>query len=95
MNELHGLATGLQDTTTGLLVGKNAISSALLKATKALGIVDAADQEIPGLDVITDGLTVATGLGAMIASAFDEPKVPDLPKFTPQGVPQIADQFGA
>ena len=63
---------------------KGTIGRLLGGATKSLLGIDLADQEIPGLGAITDGLTVAAGIGSLVASAFDvggesEPPPPDLP----------------
>ena len=49
-------------------------------ASKTLLGIDAVDQEIPGLGEITDGLTVAAGIGSLIATAFEKgPKIPKAP----------------
>ena len=62
----RGLATGL---ATGLSA-----------ASKALLGIDAVDQEVPGLGMITDGLTVAAGIGSLVATAFEKgPKLPKAP----------------
>ena len=72
---------------------KGTIGRLLGGATKSLLGIDLADQEIPGLDVITDGLTVAAGIGSLIASAFDsggpEPEAPKDP-----GQSGVSGSFG-
>tara|TARA_R110001592_G_scaffold137031_2_gene354659 strand:- start:2783 stop:3079 length:297 start_codon:yes stop_codon:yes gene_type:complete len=56
------------------------VSAGLSAASKALLGIDAVDQEIPGLSTITDGLTVAAGIGSLVATAFEKgPKVPKAP----------------
>ena len=56
------------------------VSAGLSAASKTLLGIDAVDQEIPGLSTITDGLTVAAGIGSLIASAFEKgPKIPKAP----------------
>ena len=52
-------------------VAKGSVGKLLSGATKGLLGIDLADQEIPFLGEITDGLTVAAGVGSLIASAFD------------------------
>jgi|TARA_R110000824_G_scaffold181555_1_gene362428 hypothetical protein len=56
------------------------VATGLSAASKALLGIDAVDQEIPGLSTITDGLTVAAGIGSLIATAFEKgPKIPKAP----------------
>lgn len=74
---LATVSRGLQQASTGLLIGKGATSTALSGLSDILGTVDLFDQEVPVLGLITDGLTVATGIGSLVASAFDTgPKAP-------------------
>ena len=56
------------------------VATGLSAASKALLGIDAVDQEIPGLSTITDALTVASGIGSLVATAFEKgPKVPKAP----------------
>lgn len=90
---LHILSSSLQEASTGLLVGKGALGTTLSGLSKALGVIDVGDQEIPVLGAITDGLTVATGVGSIIAAAFDKPKAP---KEAPvAATASVGEQFGA
>ena len=50
---------------------RGTVTNVLGGATKALLGVDLADQEIPFLGEISDGLTVAAGIGSLVASAFE------------------------
>jgi len=50
---------------------RGTVTNVLGGATKALLGVDLADQEIPFLGEVTDGLTVAAGIGSLVASAFE------------------------
>tara|TARA_R110000824_G_scaffold384994_2_gene579159 strand:+ start:349 stop:645 length:297 start_codon:yes stop_codon:yes gene_type:complete len=69
------------------------LSAGLGAASKTLLGIDAVDQEIPGLGAITDGLTVAAGIGSLIASAFEKgPKEPDAPK--PTAAPSVGGSYG-
>ena len=58
---------GVPLATVGLRSGGKILGA----AAKTLLGVDLADQEIPFLGEITDGLTVAAGIGSLVASAFD------------------------
>ena len=73
---------GARGTVTNLLSG----------AAKGLLGIDAIDQEIPGLGAITDGLTVAAGIGSLVASAFD---VGDSPDPTPPKEAQVGGVGGS
>ena len=56
------------------------VATGLSAASKALLGIDAFDQEIPMLGTITDGLTVAAGIGSLVATAFEKgPKLPKAP----------------
>ena len=56
------------------------LATGLSAASKALLGIDAVDQEVPGLGMITDGLTVAAGIGSLVATAFEKgPKLPKAP----------------
>ena len=63
--------------------------------TGALGTIDIADQEIPILGAITDGLTVAAGAGALIESAFGGGGDSDPAPAPPPALPQVVTQLGA
>mgnify|MGYP003628087948 FL=1 len=55
-----------------MLGGARGVAGKLLSgATKGLLGIDAVDQEIPFVGEISDGLTVAAGVGSLIASAFE------------------------
>lgn len=86
---LGKVASILQDTSVGSIVAKGALG----KLSGALGTIDLFDQEVPVLGLITDGLTVATGLGSIIATAFDNPAPPPSPTKAP--TVQVAQQYGA
>tara|TARA_R110000824_G_scaffold105666_3_gene250076 strand:- start:396 stop:680 length:285 start_codon:yes stop_codon:yes gene_type:complete len=74
-------------------VAKGTIGKLAGGALKGLLGIDAVDQEIPGLGAITDGLTVAAGVGSLIASAFDTgPAEPDAPKDPGPG--EVGGSFG-
>ena len=77
-----------------MLGGSARGASALLGgAAKGLLGLDAIDQEIPGLGAITDGLTVAAGIGSLVASAFEKgPKLPDMP--TIKKIASIGGSYG-
>lgn len=70
----------------------NKVSKELGLATAAEGALDVADAPIPGLDILTQGLTLATGLGTIIASVFDKPK--EDKELPPQPEPEVGEQFG-
>ena len=56
------------------------VATGLSAASKALLGIDAVDQEIPGLGEISDALTVAAGIGSLVATAFEKgPKIPKAP----------------
>ena len=69
------------------------VSAGLSAASKALLGIDAVDQEIPGLGEISDALTVAAGIGSLVASAFEKgPKLPDAP--TIKKIASIGGSYG-
>jgi len=73
---------------------RGTVTNVLGGATKALLGVDLADQEIPFLGEITDGLTVAAGIGSLVASAFEGgDKEPDEPAQSNLG-PSIGGSYG-
>mgnify|MGYP003624483552 FL=1 len=72
-----GGASMLGATGRGLA---SSVSTGLSAASKALLGIDAFDQDIPALGLITDGLTVSAGIGSLIATAFEKgPKLPKAP----------------
>tara|TARA_R110000782_G_scaffold30668_4_gene76166 strand:- start:2439 stop:2723 length:285 start_codon:yes stop_codon:yes gene_type:complete len=74
-------------------VAKGSVGKFLSGATKGLLGIDLADQEIPFLSEITDGLTVAAGVGSLIASAFDNGgSEPEAPKETAPA--EVGGSFG-
>jgi hypothetical protein len=75
-------------------VAKGSVGKLLSGATKGLLGIDLADQEIPFLGEITDGLTVAAGVGSLIASAFDVggEEAPSPPKQT--AAAEVGGSFG-
>tara|TARA_R110001599_G_scaffold83386_1_gene224117 strand:+ start:101 stop:403 length:303 start_codon:yes stop_codon:yes gene_type:complete len=73
---------------------RGSVTNVLGGATKALLGVDLADQEIPFLGEVTDGLTVAAGIGSLVASAFEGTgKEPDEPAESNLG-PSIGGSYG-
>jgi len=73
---------------------RGSVTNVLGGATKALLGVDLADQEIPFLGEITDGLTVAAGIGSLVASAFEGKETEaDEPAETNLG-PSIGGSYG-
>ena len=58
-------------------------------------VADAADAEIPGLDLITGAVTAAAGIGTLLSGVFEKanvslPSVPDIPKIS-----SVTSTFGA
>lgn len=65
------IATEILGGISILGAGRGTAVKVLGAASKTLLGIDLADQEIPFLGEITDGLTVAAGVGSLVASAFD------------------------
>ena len=74
---------------------RGAVTNALSGATKTLLGVDLADQEIPFLGEITDGLTVAAGVGSLIASAFENTGGEEEKAPVQEGAPLVGGSYGA
>lgn len=58
-------------------------------------VADAADAEIPGLDLVTGAITAAAGVGTLLTGIFDKAKVavPELPKVLQ--ATDVSSTFGA
>ena len=98
-----GAASAAADAVAGL--GEAGAESGIVAggeaATAALGAVDAVDQEIPGLDVITDLATLAVGGATVIAgqlfkthSSEDAQKIQDAQDKAQESGPNVGYEMG-